>query len=223
MSAAGGRQDGGDDVADDFTLYGIGLSGPTYKVALMLTLSGQRYAYKHVNLMDGSHRKPEYLALNRFGVVPALQHGDLTLSQSGAILEYLADTLGTFRGDDEVARIRAREWLFYDADVLSPAMYRCRAIRRGFLKAEAPVEEHFRGGGGRGLKLLDRSLADAPFLAGKSPTVADIACYGAIWFYGEAGYDLEPFANLTAWMDRIAALPHYKAPYDLLPMQDAAA
>ncbi len=210
-------------MADDFTLYGFGLSGPTYKVALMLTLSGQRYAYKHVNLMEGAQRKPEYLAVNRFGVVPALQHGDVSLSQSGAILEYLADRLGTFRGDDEVARIRSREWLFFDADVFSPGMYRCRAIRRGLMKADPAVEEHFRAVGLRGLKLLDRSLADAPFLTGNGPTIADIACYGAVWFNGEGGFDLQPFANVKAWMDRIAALPHYKAPYDLLPQQEAAA
>lgn len=210
-------------MADDFTLYGFGLSGPTYKVALMLTLSGRRYAYRHVNLMEGAQRKPEYLALNRFGVVPALKHGDMALSQSGAILEYLADTLGTFRGDDETARIRSREWLFYDADVLSPGMYRCRAIRRGLIKAEPPVEEHFRGAGGRALKLLERSLADTPFLTGKSPTIADIACHGSVWFAGEGAHDLEPFPNVKAWMDRVAALPHYKAPYDLLPTQDTAA
>jgi glutathione S-transferase len=49
------------------TLHGIWLSGPTYKAGLALSLLGQDFAYKHVNLRAGAHKKPEYLAINRFG------------------------------------------------------------------------------------------------------------------------------------------------------------
>ena len=101
-----------------FTLYGIALSGPTYKAALMLNLCGEPFSYRHVNLREGAHKKPEFLAVNRFGQVPALVHGALTLCQSGAILEYLAETLGKFGGTDAPTRQRAREWLFWDADRL---------------------------------------------------------------------------------------------------------
>ena len=59
---------------DGMTLYGIALSGPTYKVALMLSLAGQRFSYRHMNLMKGAHKQPEFLAINRYGQVPALRH-----------------------------------------------------------------------------------------------------------------------------------------------------
>jgi glutathione S-transferase len=55
---------------DGFTLYGIALSGPTYKVALMLSLCGQRFSYRHMNLAKGAHKQPEFLAVNRYGQVP---------------------------------------------------------------------------------------------------------------------------------------------------------
>ena len=80
------------------TLYGIWLSGPTYKAGLALSLMGQPFAYKHVDLRAGAHKQPEYLAINRFGQVPALVDGDLKLCQSGSILLYLADKFGKMGG-----------------------------------------------------------------------------------------------------------------------------
>jgi glutathione S-transferase len=56
-----------------------------------LSLLGQDFAYKHVDLRASAHKKPEYLAINRFGQEPALVDGDLKLCQSGSILLYLAD------------------------------------------------------------------------------------------------------------------------------------
>src|SRR5260370_2818697 len=76
------------------TLYGIWLSGPTYKAGLAMSLMGQSFAYKHVDLRAGAHKQADYLAINRFGQVPALVDGDLKLCQSGSILLYLADKFG---------------------------------------------------------------------------------------------------------------------------------
>ena len=89
------------------TLYGIWLSGPTYKAGLALSLMGQPFAYKHVDLRAGAHKQPDYLAINRFGQVPALVDGDLKLCQSGPILLYLADKFGRWRQRREAtARVR---------------------------------------------------------------------------------------------------------------------
>ena len=83
------------------TLYGIWLSGPTYKAGLALSLMGQAFAYKHVDLRAGAHKQPDYLAVNRYGQVPALVDGDLKLCQSGSILIYLADKFGKMGGKTE--------------------------------------------------------------------------------------------------------------------------
>ena len=204
----------------NFTLYGIALSGPTYKAALMLSLCGQKFSYRHMNLREGAHKKPEFLAINRYGQVPALVHGELNLCQSGAILQYLAETLGKFAGNSVLERQRAREWLLWDADRLSPGVFRSRAYKRGFVKGEPAVIETFRQLGEAGLSVLDENLARSPFLAGAAPTVGDVACYGVVALAEEGGFDINSYKNITAWAGRIQALPGFKAPYDLLPLAD---
>lgn len=205
-----------------FTLYGIALSGPTYKVGLMLSLCGAPFAYRHLNLREGAHKTLEHLARNRFGQVPALDHGDLRLCQSGAILQYLAETLGKFGGEGPLGRQRAREWLFWDADRLSPGIFRTRGVKRGFLKMDAASAETWQTSGEQALQVLDGELRKSAFLAGTEPSIGDIACYGVIAFAAEGEFEIGKHPSLAAWARRIEALPGYKAPYDLLPMQDAA-
>ncbi|HZS85277.1 MAG TPA: glutathione S-transferase family protein [Stellaceae bacterium] len=203
-----------------FTLYGVAISGPTYKVALMLTLCGEPFAYRHVDLFKGAHKQPEFLAINRYGQVPALVHGELRLCQSGAILQYLSEVLGKFAGADTLTRQRTREWLFWEADRLSPGINRTRAIARGFLEADPATAKVYREAGEAGLKVLDESLAASNFIAGAMPTIGDIACYGAIVFAEEGGFRLADWPHVKAWAGRMAALPGFKAPLDLLPMND---
>lgn len=209
-------------MTEQFVLHGVALSGPTYKVGLMLALCGQAYSYRHVDMMHGQHKSPEFLGLNRYGQVPALTHGAVSLCQSGAILEYLAETLGKFRGKDAATRTRAREWLYWDADRLSPGVYRVRAILRGFLKADAAVADYFRQVGDAGLDVLNATLGTSSYLAGSEPTIADIACYGVCVWAPDAKFDLERWPNVGAWMRRIESMPGHKAPLDLLPVPSAA-
>ena len=204
-----------------YTLHGINLSGPTYKAGLMLAMSGQEYAYKHVDLRNGAHKKPEFLALNRYGQVPCLQDGALNLCQSGAILEYLADKTGKLAGKNAEQKARVREWLFWEFDKLSPNGYRSRAIKRGFLKADDSVAALYRTNSEDALKMLDGHLGKSKFLIGEEPTIADVAVYGVIAFADEAGFDLATWPNVKAWAERFAKLPGVKGPYELLPTQDA--
>ena len=148
------------------TLYGIWLSGPTYKAGLALSLMGQPFAYKHVDLRAGAHKQPDYLAVNRFGQVPALVDGDLKLCQSGSILLYLADKFGKMGGKTAEEKARVREWLFWEFDRLAPNVYRPRAIKRGFMKADDNVYQLYTGLAGDALKVLDASLAKSAFLVG---------------------------------------------------------
>jgi glutathione S-transferase len=207
-------------VADPFKLYGIALSGPSQKVALTLALAGQKFSYKHVNLMKGEHKTPEYLKLNRYGQVPVLQHGATTLCQSGAILFYLGDTLGKIGGKDAATKARAREWVFWDVDALSPPLFRCRAIAKGFLKADASVTDFLQKQAGGALKALDGFLAETPYLTGSEPTFADVSCYVPCFMAGEGNIDIGDRPNVQAWMKRIQGLPGYKPLYELLPMND---
>jgi glutathione S-transferase len=205
------------------TLHGIWLSGPTYKVGLALSMMGQPFAYKHVDLRAGAHKKPEFLAVNRYGQVPALEDGDLKLCQSGSILIYLADKLGKLGGKTPEQKARAREWIFWEGDRLAANIYRPRAIKRGFMKADDSVYAMYVNMAKDALKVLDTELgAGGPFLVGAEPTIADVAVYGDVAYAGEADIDLSPYANVTAWMARLEKLPGFKKYEDVLPKADAA-
>src|SRR5262245_62764865 len=103
-----------------FTPYGSPHSPATYKVALMMRLSGQPFSFRYVSFQKGMHKAPEFLALSRWGQVPVLCDNDRVLLQSAAILEHLSDALGKFRGSNPTTCQAVREWLFWAADTLSP-------------------------------------------------------------------------------------------------------
>ncbi len=203
-------------------LHGIAFSGPTYKVALMFALAGEPFAYKHMDMRAGAHKSPDYIAINRYGQVPAIIDGALKLCQSGAILQYLADKFGKFGGKNAEQRARAREWLFWDADRLTPGIFRSRAVARGFLNLDPGAASYFRDHGEQGLKVLEAELGKSAFVAGSAPTIGDIACYGVLVFAKEGQFDLSGYPNIGAWMQRVENLKGFKGPYDLLPLHDIA-
>src|SRR3981189_3120756 len=204
------------------TLYGIWWSGPTYKAGLAMSLMGQPFAYKHVDLRAGAHKQPDYLAINRFGQVPALVDGDLKLCQSGSILLYLADQFGKMGGKAAEEKARVREWLFWEFDRLAPNVYRPRAIKRGFMKADDNVYSLYTGLANDALKVLDAALANSPFLVGDEATIADVAVYGDFAYAEEGAIALAPSATLQPWRSRIEQLPGFKKCEDVLRKRGSA-
>lgn len=205
-----------------FTLHGAWLSGPTYKVGLMLALSKQPFAYRHVNLREGEHKNPAYVALNRYGQVPCLVDvsDGRAFVQSAVILELLADRLGTFGGADRWERIHAREWMFWDFDRFAPPIYRLRGYKLGFRKMTEETAAMYEAEAKTALGVLDAHLAASPFMVGQAATIADIDLYGVAIYAGDAGVDLTPYPNVTAWMARIEALPGYGRPEAILPKEN---
>jgi glutathione S-transferase len=204
------------------TLHGSAFSGPTYKVALMLALCGEPFAYRHTDLRAGAHKTPEFLKINRYGQIPAMVDGELTLCQSGAILQYLSEKHKKFGGKDAQQKARVREWLLWDADRLSPGVFRTRGAIRGFVPLAEDTALYFRDHGENGLKVLEAQLGKSKFVAGVEPTIGDIACYGVLAFAKEAAYDLGQFPNIAAWMGRMEKLGGFRPPYELLPLHDIA-
>lgn len=206
-------------MAAAYTLHGSFLSGPTYKVGLMLALSDIRFAYRHVDLAKGLHKTPDFLRLNRFGQVPVLEHGDLALCQANTILEYLAEQSGKFGGGDAKERQRIREWLLWETDRLEPGVSRTRFFER-FAKPDPAVMDYMRKNAEMGFGVLDSLLDGKRFLVGDRPTIADIGMFGAIAHHAEGKFDLAARPHIQAWWNRVVALPGFKLPYDLLPKGD---
>ena len=197
-----------------FVLHGIWASGPTYKVGLMLRLTGTPYDYEHVDMMQGAHKSAEHLARNRFGSVPALEDREagLTLQQSGVALEYIAETTGKFRPASAADRARALEWVLWGWDRLARGVYRPRAFRFGFIKGSEEVKGHYEAEGRAGLQALNAHLVGREWLVGNAPTYVDVDLYGVVAYAPQAGLELAGLANIASWMARVEALPGYSGP-----------
>lgn len=203
---------------DRFTLYGSFTSSSTYKPMLFFALARLPLSFRTVNLKTGVQKTPEYLAVNRYGQVPTLRHRALTIVQSNVILDYLARTTGQFEGAMEPDRWRAREWLSWEADAITNVA-RVRHFSR-FREVDPAVMAHFRPLAEAALGFIDAALAGREWLVGTGCTIADIGCWGRMVFMAEGGFDIARWPNLAVWSRRLAELPGFALPYDLIPKKD---
>jgi glutathione S-transferase len=209
-----------------FTLYGSPHSLPTYKVALMLRLSGEPFSFRYVSFQKGIHQTAEFLALSRWGQVPVLVDGDRAYLQSAAIVEHLAETLDRFQGADSATRQAVREWLYWNVDALFPPIFGCYGIQlgqRGLLPihVDPTIASYHRQRAETALSVLDSQLADGSYLCANEPTIADLICYGDVAFAELCAFDLSRWKNLTGWIERVTALAAFKSPFALLAMESA--
>jgi glutathione S-transferase len=200
------------------TLYGSFTSSSTYKPMLFLALARIAFSFRTVNLKTGKQNEPAYLEINRYGKVPALRHRGVTIVQSNVILDYLARVTGRFDGAGEQERWQAREWLSWEADAIQNVA-RVRHFSR-FRAVDPAVMAHFQPLAEEALTFMDRSLAGRDWLVGAACTIADIGCWGRMVFMGEGGMDIARWPNLQAWSRRLAAMPGFALPYDLIPKKD---
>ena len=98
----------------EYTLHCFAQSGNAYKPALALELAGADWAPRFVDYFGGETRTPAYRAINVMGEVPVLEHAGRRLSQSGVILDYLAESLGQFGPRDDDERREILRWLLFD-------------------------------------------------------------------------------------------------------------
>lgn len=205
-----------------FELHGHFVSGPSYRVGLMLHLCGQKFDYVHVDLPSGAQKSKEFLARNQFGQVPMLvdKLKKQIVVQSGAILEYLADTLGQFKGDHDKEKLLARMWCYWESDVMERGILRLRGYRMGYITAPEDVLAHYQAEGTQALADLELYLEKRKWLCGgKKPTFADIYVFGSIVFAKEAGYDLSGHKNIQRWGHHVAHLKHFGTPDHVLPQE----
>jgi glutathione S-transferase len=208
-------------MAARYELHGIWLSGPAYKVGLMLSMCGEPFDYVHVNLRAGEHKTPAFMAKQRFGQVPLLiDNGNgRKLCQSASILEYLAEMLCKFAGDTVEEKIEAREWMFWDFDRLATPVYRSRGMRLGLRSMPFDTAAMYFTEGNIALKVLDDHLAGRNWLVGKGATIADIDVYGVVDYAPAGGFDLAQYKNISAWIGRLKALKGFGSPDKILPKE----
>ncbi len=203
-------------------LYYHPLSGHAHRARLFLSLTGTDFELVEVDLAKGAHKAPEFLALNRFGQVPVLEDDGVVIADSGAILVYLARKLGLadWLPADPSGAAAVQRWLSVAAGQIAfgPAAARLITVFGAGFNADEVI------GRAHGvLKQIDEELAGKQWIiAGNHPTIADVALYSYIARAPEGNVDIAPYANVTAWLNRIESLPGF-VPFVSTPVGLAAA
>ena len=204
-----------------YKLHCVGASGNSYKIALYLNCAGLDWEPVGLDFAGGETRDPDWRAgTNTMGEVPVLEVAGKHMSQSGAILLWLAETTGKFAPTDD-ERFEAMRWLFFDNHKFTAnyAMHRfqnCLTPQAvdpavlAFLRSR--VESTF--------SIVNKHLRRRPFVLGDRLTIVDFSMAGYIFYpAAETGFDIAAsYPAIDAWRARIAALPGWKPPYEMMPV-----
>lgn len=191
-------------------LYNFPRSGHAHRVELMLSLLQLPTELIFVDLAKGEHKQPQYLAINSFGQVPAIDDNGVVLADSNAILVYLAQKYGNGRWlpTDPVGAAHVQRWLSAAAGPIAfgPAAARLITVFGAQLNAEEVI-----GRAHNLLKVMELELGKTAYLAGEEPTIADVSAYSYIAHAPEGNVSLDDYANVRAWLTRIEALSGFVA------------
>ena len=204
-------------VTSEYTLYCFAQSGNAYKPALMLALAGADWVPRFVDYFAGETRTPDYRAINAMGEVPVLEHNGLRLSQSGVILDYLAETLGQFGARDAAERREILRWLLWDNHKLTSYTATCRFMRAFTKDPEPAVLKVFRARAETAWGVLDAHLAGRRYVVDGRLTIADLSLCGYLFWPEEIGVDWAQYPHIRDWLARIRSEPRWVHPYELMP------
>ena len=190
-------------------LYDSPVSGNCYKVRLLLAHLGIGYERREVDVVDRSNREELLGDLNPALRVPTLVFDDgRALAESNAILWYFGE--GTrFVPEDQYARARVLQWLFFEQYDHEPAIAVLRfwLAYSGDTAAFADRVDERRAAGYRALDAMERRLGGAGYLVDSTITLADIALYAYTHVAHDAGLQLGRYPGIGAWLKRVAAEP----------------
>ena len=180
-----------------------------HKVSIALEELGLPYRLQVLDLSAGEQKRPEFLAINPNGRIPAIvdhDAGDFAVFESGAILVYLAEKTGRLMPQDAPGRSRVLQWLMFQMGGVGPMMGQANVFYRYFPEKIQPAIDRYQAEGRRLFEVLDGHLAQHEWLAGDY-SIADIAN----WAWGRthrwAGISIDGLEHLKRWRDAIRARP----------------
>jgi GST-like protein len=187
------------------------------KLFIMMEELGRPYETRFVNLGRNEQLEPEYLKISPNNKIPAIVddesgEGPISLFESGAILEYLADKYGRFLAPSGKARWQMLQWLHWQIGGLGPMLGQL-----GFygLRSEEKVPlaiTRFSEEAARLIGVLDRRLGEARYLGGEDYGIADIAAFpwaraANVNFRSLIGDALDKATHIERWLDEVGARP----------------
>ena len=200
-------------------LYCFGESGNAYKAALTLELAELEWQAEWVDFFGGATRSPEFRAINPMGEVPVLQDQGNVITQSAVIQIYIAEMTGRFLGVNEDERREVLRWLFWDNHKLSGLAGSTRFLMNFLPEDKRPdaVITFQQARLGASYKVLDQHLDAHDWIVGTTPSLADFACCGYLFYPEPFGFVRSEWPAIDRWLTRIADLPGWKHPYELMP------
>lgn len=189
-------------------LYTHPLSGHSHRARLFASLLGLTPEIVEVDLAAGAHKKPEFLALNPFGQVPVLDDDGVIITDSNAILVYLAkkNARTDWLPEDPRTAAAVQRWLSVAAGEIAhgPAAARLVTVFGAKYEPKALIEKSHAL-----LRHLEAHLDRREWLVGARPTVADVALYSYLARAPEGNVDLADYGNVRAFLRRVEALPGF--------------
>ena len=204
-----------------YQLHGFSQSGNSYKVAFLLRALNVPWEARFVDFMNGVTRTGDWRAdTNAMGEVPVLDDGTTRLTQSGVILNYLADSHGLFGGKTEEEKREVLRWILFDNHKFTSYFATYRFMKSfGPSEPDPAVMNWLRTRMDNAFGIVDKHLAGKAFLLGAAPTIADFSLSGYLFYpLDESGYGMVGrYDHIAAWLDRLRAIPGWAKPYAMLP------
>jgi glutathione S-transferase len=198
-------------------------------VALLLQALRQPWVPVHVPFADfaaGITRSDAWRAeQNAMGEVPILDTGSERLTQSAAIMIWLAEKHGAYRGDTGSERQDVLRWLFFDNHKFTSYFATLRFLKSFMPTAPDPtLMKFFAGRVDNAFGIVEKHLAGREYIVGGAPTIADMSLAGYLWFPPEeSGYDIPgKYPAMAKWLGRLEKLPGWKPPYEMQPGERVA-
>ncbi len=200
-------------------LYCFGESGNSYKAALALELAGLDWKPVFVDFFHGETRGSDYRSDNPMGEAPVMVSGDMRLSQSGVIQQWIIETTGKFGGKTPEEKREVLRWQFWDNHKGSSQFGATRFLMNFLPEDKRPAEviAFMQGRVKAALDVLESELAKRDWLVGDGPTMADLSCCAYLYYPEPFGFDRAAYPAIDAWLTRISDIPGWKHPYDLMP------
>lgn len=198
-------------------LYHNPLSPNVRRVRLTAAVLGIQLEEKQLDFAKGEHKNPEYLALNPNGAVPTLVDGDFVLTESRAIMQYLAAKKpeSGLLPRDEAARADVTRWQFWDASHFAPQMgtlgfEKMFKSMMGLGEPDAGKIQDALGNFRRFAAVLNKRLDGKKYIVGDSLTIADLTLASSLMYAKQVEAPVAEFPNVHAWFSRITELDGWK-------------
>ncbi|WP_407473872.1 glutathione S-transferase family protein [Sulfitobacter sp. PM12] len=201
-------------------LHCFGESGNAYKAALALQLSGLDWEPVKVDFFGGETRTQDYrTTINNMGEAPVMIDGDIRLTQSGVIQDYISEQSGKFGGSNPEERREILRWVLWDNHKLSSNAGMTRFLMNFLPEDKQPKEVigFMQGRLSAAYAVLNDHLNGRDWIVGDGITNADLSCCGYLYYPEPFGFVRKDWPHIDAWLTRLSDTPGWKAPYDLMP------